>query len=116
MARYGRIAVRWAAIAILVLSAEIGSLPPAMAADDYVAGSPGLLCETPGKIDDALRYTENDMERHLKGCRLIENGSPVRILSRDKSVAKVTAGTGPNAVTGYMRVQSITNARGDPID
>ena len=103
-------------MAILVLSARLGSLPPAMAADDYFAGSPGLLCETPGKIDDALRYTENDMEKHLKGCRLIENGSPVRILSRDKSVAKVTVGTGPNAVTGYMRVQSITNARGDPID
>src|SRR5690349_841155 len=116
LTRFGRIAVRSTAIAILVLSARIGSLPLAMAADDYVAGSPGLLCETPGQIDEALRYTENDMEKHLKGCRLIENGSPVRILSRDKSVAKVTAGTGPNAVTGYMRVQSITNARGDPID
>jgi len=103
-------------MAILVLPALTASLPPAMAADDYFAGSPGLLCETPGQIDDALRYTENDMQKHLKGCRLIENGSPVRILERDKSVAKVTAGTGPKAVTGYMRVQSITNARGDPID
>ena len=116
MARVGRIAVRRMAIAILVLTPRLGSLPPALAADDYVAGSPGLLCDTPRQIDEALRYTENDMERHLKGCRLIENGSPLRILSRDKSVAKVTAGTGPNAVTGYMRVQSITNSRGDPID
>ena len=104
-------------MAILALSAtRMGLIPLAMAADDYVAGSPGLLCDTPGQIEDVLRYTENDMQKHLKGCRLIENGSPLRILSRDKSVAKVTAGTGPNAVTGYMRVQSITNARGDPID
>ena len=116
MTGLGRMAARWTVIAILALAARAGSVPPAMAADDYVVGSPGLLCDTPGQIEDALRYTENNMEKHLKGCRLLENGSPVRILSRDKSVAKVTAGTGPNAVTGYMRVQSITNARGDPID
>lgn len=90
-----------------------------MGADDYVAGSPGLLCETPAQIAETLRHTdENNMQAlsHLKGCRLIENGSALRILSRNDSVAKVTAGTGPNAVTGYMPVQSITNVRGDPID
>ncbi len=90
-----------------------------MAADDYVAGSPGLLCETPAQIAETLRHTEeNNMQslNRLMGCRLVENGLVVRILSRDNSVAKVTAGTGPNAVTGYMPVQSITNARGDPID
>jgi hypothetical protein len=102
-----------------VLSARIASLPSAIAADDYVAGSPGLLCEAPAQIVETLRHTEDNNMQALNrpmGCRLIENGVVVRILSRDKTVAKVTAGTGPTAVTGYMPVQSIINARGDPID
>ena len=106
-------------IATLLLSARVGALPSASAGDDYIAGSPGLLCEMPAQIAETLGHmAENNRQAlsRLKGCRLIESGSPVHILSRDKSVAKVTAGTGPDAMTGYMPIQSITNLRGDPID
>ncbi len=117
MTGFGRMAMRWTAAATLALPAGIGALPSASAAEDYLTGSPGILCETPAKIAEMLMAENNPraLDR-VRGCRVIDNGSPVRILSRDNAVAKVTVGTGSNAATGYMPVQSITNARGDPID
>lgn len=111
-----RMAGRWAAMALL---AQFGLWPSASAAEDYVTSSPGLLCETPEQIAETIGHmAENDKKAlgRLEGCRLIENGSTVRIVSRDRFVAKVIVGTAPNPITGYMPIQSITNARGDPID
>jgi hypothetical protein len=109
----------WKRLPLLVLAGQLGVFPAAGATDDYVTGSPGLLCDTPGRIAETLGYlAENNRKalQRLKGCRLVELGSPVRIVSRDHAVAKVVVGAGPNPAAGYMPVQSITNGRGDPID
>jgi hypothetical protein len=105
---------RWTPLLILSLILSRGA-----AAADYLAGSPGLLCDAPAQIAAALRnMAENDRAalKRLEGCRLVENGTALRILSRDQFVAKVVVGTGPDAATGYMPVQSITDAKGNPID
>jgi hypothetical protein len=109
----------WKRLPLLVLAGQLGAFAPAGAAEDYVTGSPGLLCDTPGQIAETLGYMAENNKRalqRLKGCRLVEHGSPVRIVSRDHAVAKVVVGGGPNPASGYMPIQSITNARGDPIE
>jgi hypothetical protein len=116
---FGRMAAIWKRLSVLVLAGLLGAVAPAEAAEEYVTGSPGLLCDSPGQIAQTLGYlAENNKKalQRLKGCRLVEHGSPVRIVSRDHAVAKVLVGGGPNPASGYMPIQSITNARGDPID
>jgi hypothetical protein len=112
-------AARWIRLPVLVFSAQLGALPSASAAEDYVTGSPGLVCETPGQIAETLGSIagiDKKAPRLPKGCRLVEYGLPVRIVSRDHAVAQVAVGSGSNPVLGYMPIQSITNAKGDPID
>jgi hypothetical protein len=104
---------------VLVVTGTLALVAPAGAAEDYVAGSPGVLCETPQRVAEFLGYmAENNKKAlsRLPGCRTVEHGAPVRIVSRERFVAKVTVGIGPNPVSGYMPTQSITNVRGDPID
>jgi hypothetical protein len=72
----------------------------------------GQIAQTLGSIPENSKKALN----LPKGCRLVEYGSSVRIVSRDHAVAKVAVGSGPNPVLGYMPVQRITNATGDPID
>ena len=117
--KLGRMTARWIPLPVLVFSAQLGALPSAIAAEDYVTGSPGLVCETPGQVAEALGSIAENNKTALslaKGCRLVEYGSPVRIVSRDFAVAKVAVGSGPNPVLGYMPIQSITTTKGDPID
>ena len=119
MVRFGRMTTRWRPLPVLVFSAQLGALPSAIAAEDYVTGSPGLVCETPGQIAETLGSMAGKDKKTLRlpnGCRLVEYGSPVRIVSRDAAVAKVAVGSGPNAVLGYMPIRSITNTKGDPLD
>ena len=119
LVRFGRVAARGIPLPVLVFAAQLGALPAAPAAEDYVTGSPGLVCETPGQIAESLRSmagTDKKAPILPHGCRLVAYGSPVRIVSRDHAVAKVAVGSGPNPVLGYMPIQSITNAKGDPID
>lgn len=117
--KVGGMAARRIRLAILVISAQLGALPPAAAAEEYLTGSPGLVCETPGQLAETLGSVAGGDKRTLRlpnGCRLVEYGSPVRIVSRDHAVAKVAVGPGPNPVLGYMPLRSITNTKGDPID
>ena len=112
-------AARWIPLLALMVSAQLGASLSASAAEDYITGSPGLLCETPGQITETLGFMAENTKKAVnlsKGCRLIEYGSPVRIVSRDHAVAKVIVGSGPNPVLGYMPIQSITTTKGDPID
>jgi hypothetical protein len=112
-------AARWIRLAALLCSVQLGGLASASAAEEHVAGSPGLVCETPGQVSETLGSMAGKDKRTPslpKGCRLVENGSPVRIVSRDGVVAKVAVGSGANPVLGYMPIRSITNAKGDPID
>jgi hypothetical protein len=106
-------------VSVLLLLGPLALAAPAGAAEDYVAGSPGVVCETPQRVAEFLGYmAENNKKAlsRLPGCRTVEPGAPVRIVSRERFVAKVTVGAGSNPVSGYMPTQSITNARGDPID